>query len=61
MFLKKKTTKEEMVRKIFSEVIKKDKTAKRPEMFYNLEGDWVIQYQQGRQKYLVMIEELFDL
>lgn len=61
MFLKKKTTKEEMVRKIFSEVIKKDKTAKRPEMFYNLEGDWVIQYQQGRQKYLVMIGELFDL
>ena len=61
MFRKKKTTKEEMIEKIFSEVIKKDKTAKRPEMFYNLEGDWVIQYQQGRQKYLVMIEELFDL
>lgn len=61
MFRKKKTTKEQMIEKIFSEVIKKDKTAKRPEMFYNIEGDWVIQYQQGRQKYLIMIEELFEL
>ncbi len=53
-----KTTKEEMIAKIFGQVIKQDKSAKHVEMFYNLEGDWVIQYQQGRQKYLVMIEEI---
>lgn len=35
-----------------------DKSSKHAKMFYNLEGDWVIQYQQGRQKYLVIVEEL---
>ena len=53
-----KTTKEEMLVKIYSQVIKKDSSAKHTELFYNLEGDWVIQYQQGRKKYLVMIEEI---
>lgn len=52
------TSKEQMISKIFSEVIKQDKSVTHPEMFYNLEGDWVVQYQQGRKKYLVMIEEI---
>ena len=50
--------KDEMIRKIYWQVIKQDKSAKKPELFYNLEGDWVISYEQGGQKYLIMIEEI---
>ena len=50
--------KDEMIRKIYGQLIKWDKSVKKPELFYNLEGDWVISYKQGRQKYLIMIEEI---
>lgn len=58
MLFKKKTTKDEMLAKIFGDVIKLDKSAKHPVMFVNLEGDKVITYTQGRSKFLVTIEEI---
>lgn len=53
-----RTSKEEMLRNIFGQVIKVDKTAKHPEMFVNMENEWVITYKQGRKKYAVIIEEV---
>lgn len=52
-----KTTREEMMRKIFGQVIKWDDTANNPALFVNIEGDWVITYQQGRKKYVIAITE----
>lgn len=57
---KQKTTKKDMISNIFSEVVKKDKTVKRP-MLLSQDGEWIIQYQQGRQKYIISIDEVFDL
>ena len=57
---KQKTTKKDMISNIFSEVVKKDKTVKRP-MLLSRSGEWIIQYQQGRQKYIISIDEVFDL
>lgn len=57
---KQKTTKKDMISNIFSEVVKKDKTIKRP-MLIIQNGEWIIQYQQGRQKYIISIDEVFDL
>ena len=57
---KQKTTKKDMISNIFSEVVKKDKTVKRPVLIIQ-NGEWIIQYQQGRQKYIISIDEVFDL
>ena len=57
---KQKTTKKDMISNIFREVVKKDKTVKRP-MLLSRGGEWIIQYQQGRQKYIISIDEVFDL
>lgn len=57
---KQKTTKKDMISNIFSEVVKKDKTIKRPALIIQ-NGEWIIQYQQGRQKYIISIDEVFDL
>lgn len=57
---KQKTTKKDMISNIFSEVVKKDKTVKRP-MLLSQDGEWIIQYQQGRQKYIISIDEVFNL